>query len=64
MEENNITKAITETLHKSSNVFNVITKIAENRFSGNSIYDGGKKSGNQISKAIDSIIDSIFCVFK
>ena len=64
MEENNITKAITETLNENSNAFNVITEIAENRFSGNPIYDGGKKSGNQISKAIDSIIDSIFCVFK
>jgi len=64
MEENKITKAITESLHENSSAFNVITEIAETRFSGNPIYDGGKKSGNQISKAVDSIVDSISCVFK
>jgi len=64
MEENKITKAITEALHENSSAFNVITEIAETRFNGNPIYDGGKKSGKQINKAVDSIIDGIFCIFK
>jgi len=64
MEENKITKAISDSIQEINHAFSIIAEIAETRFGEGPIYKGGKKSGEQISKAIDSIVDSIFCVFK